>query len=718
MDTFFKEKYEEMGIRLNEVQQRAVMATEGPLLLLACPGSGKTTTMIMRIGYLIERKNVSPNRIKAITFSRASAADMQVRFESFFPHLPKVDFSTIHSLAFMITRTYLEKIGKRYELIEGKQHPQFSKQAILKRLYKEVLKEDCTEDELATLSTFISGLKNRFIPKENWEEVAQPFRQAGVIAKKYEQVKTKQADFLYVDFDDMLVIAEEALRIDDALADHFRERYDYLMTDESQDTSLVQHKIVEHLVAYHGNLCVVADDDQSIYTWRGADPTYLLQFQQVYPDAQILKMEQNYRSSKDIVETSAHFIQRNVARYPKEMFTENKKEKPIEIRQLPTRKDQLDFVMYELLNTERLSETAILFRNNASSTLYVSELHRRGIPFYMKDADDRFFNHWVIEDILNFMRLSFNLERKDIFAKIVMKMDLYVSRKMVTKFEQSSQNGNVFDVFLNANVLNRRQVKKLKDYQKGYEVLPDMRPMRVIQLIRHDLGYEASIKNRAEKFGYRFDHLTEILDTLESIAMPLRTMIEFAERLKQLGEAVQQAKFDPQENAVTLSTLHSAKGLEFEQVFMIDLQKGIIPSDEDEEDGHLLEEARRLFYVGMTRAKKRLALLSYAEDDGKKKAPSRFIGEVRYVQANGKVQQESKRHVQKAPKMKKASIPLNPNGIQQIQELKIGHTVLHRVFGKGTIASLEDMKLVIQFEKQQKEFDVRFILENRLLEHV
>src|SRR5699024_5017828 len=375
MDTFFKEKYEEMGIRLNEVQQRAVMATEGPLLLLACPGSGKTTTMIMRIGYLIERKNVSPNRIKAITFSRASAADMQVRFESFFPHLPKVDFSTIHSLAFMITRTYLEKIGKRYELIEGKQHPQFSKQAILKRLYKEVLKEDCTEDELATLSTFISGLKNRFIPKENWEEVAHPFRQAGVIAQKYEQVKTKQADFLYVDFDDMLVIAEEALRIDDALADHFRERYDYLMTDESQDTSLVQHKIVEHLVAYHGNLCVVADDDQSIYTWRGADPTYLLQFQQVYPDAQILKMEQNYRSSKDIVETSAHFIQRNVARYPKEMFTENKKEKPIEIRQLPTRKDQLDFVMYELLNTERLSETAILFRNNASSTLYVSELH-------------------------------------------------------------------------------------------------------------------------------------------------------------------------------------------------------------------------------------------------------------------------------------------------------------------------------------------------------
>lgn len=717
MDQFFIDKYEQLGIRLNEVQQQAVVATEGPLLLLACPGSGKTTTMIMRIGYLIEHKQVSPARIKAITFSRASATDMQARFERFFPHLPKVDFSTIHSLAFMITRTYLDKIGKRYELIEGKQHPQFSKQAILKRLYKEVLKEDCTEDELANLSTFISGLKNRLIPMEKWVEEEQPFRQASEIAKQYEQIKIQQEDFIYVDFDDMLVIAEKALRIDDALADQFRARYDYLMTDESQDTSLVQHKIVEHLVAYHGNLCVVADDDQSIYTWRGADPSYLLQFQQVYPDAQILKMEQNYRSSKEIVDTSAHFITRNIARYPKEMFTQNDAQQPIDIRQLKTRKDQLDFVMYELLNAHNLSEAAILFRNNASSTLFVSELHRRGIPFYMKDADDRFFNHWVIEDILNFMRLSFNTERKDIFAKIIMKMNLFVSRKMVTKFEQSPQVGNVFKVFLETNVLNSRQVKQLKDYQKGYEVIPEMRPMRVIQVIRHELGYEASIKSRAEKFGYRFDHLTEILDTLESIAMPLRTMVEFAERLKQLGEAVQQAKFDPPENAVTLSTLHSAKGLEFEQVFMIDLQKGIIPSDEDEKDAELLEEARRLFYVGMTRAKKRLALLSYEEDDGKKKEPSRFIGEVRYILANGKVQEKRKHSVSK-PKMKKAPIPLNPNGIQTLQELKIGQTVRHRVFGNGTIESLKDLKLVIQFDKQKKEFDARFILENRLLEHV
>lgn len=717
MSDFFERKKQELGIELNHVQKQAVLATEGPLLLLACPGSGKTTTMIMRIGYLIEVKNVSPKRIKAITFSRASAMDMKARFVRFFSDVPPVDFSTIHSLAFTITRIYLDKQGKRFELIEGQGSQQFNKPSLLKRIYKDVLKDDCTDDELATLSTFISSLKNKLVPMEEWESVTQPFAKAGLIARKYEEHKMRQSDFLYVDFDDMLVLAEEALRTDDELADTFRERYDYLLTDESQDTSLVQHMIIEHLVAYHGNLCVVADDDQSIYTWRGADPTYLLEFKKVYPDAQILKMEQNYRSSKEIVETSAKFIKRNQDRYPKEMYTKNERYKPIHLKQVSDPKEQLDYIIYELLNEQHLKEVAILFRNNSSSTLYVSELHRRGIPFYMKDADDRFFSHWIIEDILNFMRLSFNVERKDIFTKIIMKMNLYVSRNMVTQFEKAKTTGNVFDAFIRTVPLKSRQVKKLQDYKKGYEVIPEMRPMRVIQLIRQDLGYETALKSRAEKFGYRFDHLSDILDTLENIAMPLRTMVEFAERLKELEEAVQNAKYNPPENAVTLSTFHSAKGLEFDRVFMIDLQKGIIPSEEDEKDRATLEEARRLFYVGMTRAKKRLELLSFREDEGKKKEDSRFLNEVRGIVTPAKPNVKDQRQMKSSP-VKNTTIPLNPNGIQHRHELIVGTEVVHRVFGKGTILSIEGSRLILQFNKEQKELDVDTILQYRILERV
>ncbi len=716
MNDFFERKKKQLNIDLNDVQKRAVLETEGPLLLLACPGSGKTTTMIMRIGYLIEEKNVNPKRIKAITFSRASARDMTERFTRFFPNSESVDFSTIHSLAFTIARSYLEKNGITYELIEGggKGRQSMNKAFLLKGIYKEVLKDDCTDDELGSLSTFISSIKNRMIPLKEWADLQGPVEKAGRIARKYEQYKARTPGHLFLDFDDMLTIAEQALRDDEQLSERFRNLYDYLLTDESQDTSLVQHKIVEHLVAHHGNLCVVADDDQSIYTWRGAEPDYLLEFKKVYPDAQVLMMERNYRSSKEIVEMASKFIKRNKKRYPKEMHTENGKIEPIYIRQLDTPKQQLEYVTYELLGETDLNEIAILFRNNSSSTMYVNELHRRGIPFYMKDADDKFFSHWIVEDILNFMRLSFNMERKDIFAKIVMKMNVFISRNMLTQFENTETAGNVFDAFIQTVDLKDSQVKKLADYKKGYSVIPEMRPERVIQLIRNDFGYEAALKSRAEKFGFRIDSLLGILDTLEGIASQLRTMVEFATRLKELEQAVQNAKFNPSENAVTLSTLHSAKGLEFRRVFMIDLLKGMIPSEEDEGDAAMLEEARRLFYVGMTRAKERLELLSYGQDEGKPKEDSRFLNEVRgHLLKTSKVNGE-----QRAVKVSTASIPINPDGIDSGKELTVGVIVKHRVFGQGEIKERNGNEVHIQFGDMEKRLDLETVLSLRLLEKV
>lgn len=716
MNDFFERKKKELNIDLNDVQKKAVLQTEGPLLLLACPGSGKTTTMIMRIGYLIEEKKINPKRIKAITFSRASARDMTERFTRFFPESARVDFSTIHSLAFTIARTYLEKSGTTYELIEGSGtgRQSVNKSFLLKGLYKEVVKEECTDDELSSLSTFISSIKNRLIPLGKWEELKGPVDKAGRIARRYEKYKTRTSGHLLLDFDDMLTIAEQALREDEQLSEEYRNRYDYLLTDESQDTSLVQHKIVEHLVAHHGNLCVVADDDQSIYTWRGAEPDYLLDFKRVYPDAQVLMMERNYRSSKEIVEMSSKFIKRNKKRYPKDMHTQNGKMEPINIKQLNNPKQQLEYVTYELLSEKNLNEIAILFRNNSSSTMFVSELHRRGIPFYMKDADDKFFSHWIVEDILNFMRLSFNTERKDIFAKIIMKMNAFISRSMLTTFENNDIQGNVFSTFIRTVELKDSQIKKLTDYKLAYDRIPDMRPAQVIKLVRNELGYEAALKSRAEKFGYRFDSLLSILDTLEGIASQLKTMVEFANRLKELEQAVQNAKFNAPENAVTLSTFHSAKGLEFRRVFMIDLLKGVIPSEEDEGDEAMLEEARRLFYVGITRAKNRLELLSYGLDEGKPKEDSRFLNEVRGLLLKpGKAKKE-----QKPVKVTKASIELNPNGIQDSGELEVGKAVKHRVFGQGKIIRRDGDEIHIQFGEIEKRLDLETVISLRLLEKV
>jgi len=421
---FFEQKSTEIGVSLNDVQQQAVRHTEGALLLLASPGSGKTTTLIMRIGYLIEVKGVRSKRIKAVTFSRASAQDMRERFNRFFPslHHETPDFSTIHSLAFEVAREHFHNRRISYRMIESHTETEaipLTKTRILRDLYRSINGDNITDDQMEDLTSYISFIKNKLIPLDKLSLAKCDVPKAEMIFKEYESFKQSGTAQLLVDYDDMLTIANEAFSEDRHLLSRYQQRYDYVMTDESQDTSLVQHAIIEKLVLGHGNLCVVADDDQSIYTWRAAEPQYLLDFKLVYPDATILKMEQNYRSSPNIVDVANRFIKRNKNRYDKNMFTLNPQHRPITITQLPDYKYQAKYVVDKILGIDDLEETAILYRNNSSSIMLMNALDRAGIPFYMKDGDNRFFSHWVVEDILNFMRMTFNDKRPDILEKSI-----------------------------------------------------------------------------------------------------------------------------------------------------------------------------------------------------------------------------------------------------------------------------------------------------------
>lgn len=713
---FFERKHSDTGVMLNDVQKQVVLKTDGPLLVLACPGSGKTTTMIMRIGYMIAEKGISPARIKPITFSKAAATDMRDRFTKLFPGLQPPAFSTIHSLALDVVRRHLDHMGIEWALIEGKTDKVPPKPVLLKRSFREVTGEDPTEDELKSVGTFASFVKNRLIPQEEWTGLKGPVERAGEILQRYEAHKRSRRRLLLLDFDDMLTIAEEALRTDPDLCMRMQDRFDYMITDESQDTSLAQHRIVEHLVRRHGNLCAVADDDQSIYTWRGADPQYLLDFRSHYPKSEILMMETNYRSSGEIVQTAAGFIKRNKERYEKGMKPVNGSAGPVKLKRFHDRDEQVRYVIYELLAMENPGEAAVLFRNNSSSTAFVSELHRRGIPFYMKDADDRFFDHWVVEDLLNFMRLAFLPERKDLFARVALKMDLFISRSAVETFVRSGPEGNVFDAFArSATNLSDDQRRKLAAYRSIYDGLKDRRPADVIRTIRDNLGYEASLKSRSEKFGYRIDTLTGMLDTLTVIASPLRTMTSFAEKLTELKEAVSEAKRKPQEGAVTLSTFHSAKGLEFRHVFMVDLNEGTIPASEDLKDPDMMEEARRLFYVGMTRAKERLELINYSTDNGKDLTESRFISEVRGLQAIGRPVGEIPENPRKSVRKRTAVIP-DPDAISDSGVLVPGLKVRHKVFGNGQVEEIREDRVLIKFAKQEKELDLGMCISRGLLE--
>lgn len=733
---FFERKKQELGVSLNEVQRKAVLQSEGPLLLLASPGSGKTTTIIMRIGYLIEEKGVYPARIKAVTFSRASANDMKERFKRFFPELPPVDFSTIHGLAFQVVRHYFRKAGIPYQIIEGdldvdlgkqmkgnwKEQP-LHKKIILRNLFQSIVGENITEDQMDELTTYISLLKNKMLPKDKWSTVKVDVPEAERIVQEYEAYKKSGYHQLLLDYDDMLTIANQALEEDHELLWGYQDRYDYVLTDESQDTSMVQHAIIEKLVQKHGNLCVVADDDQSIYSWRGAEPSYLLNFKQVYPNAIILFMEQNYRSSKDIVNVANQFIKRNKNRYDKNMFTENQAIEPIQIRSLPDYIYQAKYLVQKIQEIKDFGEVAVLYRNNSSSIALMNEFDRAGIPFYMKDADNRFFSHWVVQDILNFMRMTYTDKRPDILERIHLKFNGYISKKQMAALKQINNNESVFDNLIEHVEIQDYQVKPLKESKETFRQMNGMPPLHAIQVIRERLGYEKALEKMCERLGFRKDNLFGILNTLEEIADGLESMEEFAIRLKSLEAELKKAKSRKGQNAVTFSTFHSAKGLEFEHVFMIDLVDGIIPSSDDYTggtvEGNAIEEATRLFYVGMTRAKKHLELIGYRERDGEKIQDSLFVSYVKNIIDPPSAQNNKEDGVPKKKiKVGNASIPYNPNAIKDQDELVEGREVKHRVFGHGEIVKFSEDTIEVRFHTGVKNLSVSTCLELGLLEPI
>lgn len=752
-EAFFARKKEEIGVELNEEQRRAVVHADGPLLLLATPGSGKTTTLMMRIGYLIEEKGANPARIKAVTFSRASAAEMKDRFAKFFPALPAVDFSTIHSFAFEVVRHGLRAAGKAFEMIEGDGEreasgngaPKPHKRMMLRELYRAVNGDNITDDQLDELTTYISYVKNKMVPETSWPSVHSDVPQAARILREYEAVKRADPYRILLDYDDLLTICEQALEADEALLLRYQSRYDYVLTDESQDTSLVQHRIVEKLVRPHGNLCVVADDDQSIYGWRGAEPAYLLNFKEAYPNAATLFMARNYRSSADIVQVSNQFIKRVKNRYEKDMKTDNPAAEPIAIKSFSAYPNQTKYVVQEVRKIAKLSEVAVLFRNNSSAIALMNALDRAGIPFYMKDADSRFFKHWVVEDVLNFMRMTFTDKRPELLERIHTKLSGYITKQQVAQLSAIGGGGSVFDNLLAYVPLQGYQVEPIKQAKETFAEMRGMPPQAAIKVIRERLGYEKAIEKMCEKLGFRKEYLVGILNTLEEIAESLDSMEAFAARLKELEKAHRQATKRRGENAITLSTLHSSKGLEFETVFIVDLVEGVIPASEEIKAGigsEPLEEATRLFYVGMTRAKRRLELITYQERDGAKVTESRFVSAVRDIM--NPARESRYNEVRAVPKGggsggtrdsrggagagvgtragagrmgdaggDEAAIPAN--AIRRRSGLAVGAAVAHRRFGVGAIVKLDREQLRIRFADGERSLSIATCLERGLL---
>lgn len=693
---------------MNEIQKEAISHPKGPLLLLATPGAGKTTVLNARIRYLILRQGVNPENILALTFSKAAAKEMDVRFQQLYGQFVKsrIRFSTIHSFCYYIVRAFFQEKRIAYNLIENEQGV-LSKNAVLKRLYEEINQTILTEDKLEELANAICFIKNSLISSLDVQNMDTKIKDLKLIYEAYENYKRNAyPSTRLIDFDDMLTLSDQILQENPAILLKYQKQFPFVLTDESQDTSIIQNRIIEKITKLNDNLFVVGDDDQSIFGFRSANPKYLLDFKLVHPEARILIMEQNYRSTPEIVKVSNVFISSNMQRYKKTMFTVNPSDKAIVIRSFEYGYQQLDYVIKELKKKEKIRQTAILYRNNVSAINLIDHLEGANLPFYVRDSGYKFFNHWVIKDILNFMRFSYSDKNVRILETIYAKFDSYISKQQIDYLKGQDPTKSVFDHLADLPNLPAFRKKNFQELKRQFKKLNAMNPLDALRHIRKELHYEKKLEDFSERLGLSMESFHWILSTLENIAQGIKTLKDFADRLRHLEQLMCRSAVNKGQNAVTLSTLHSAKGLEFESVYMLDLVDGILPNLEsikaaEQKKTASLEEERRLFCVGMTRAKKDLELLTVENLNDRDVIESQFVGQIREILCPGRSQTREK--------------DLTTFSVEK------GSNIRHKAFGIGriTVADVESDMLEVNFRKLGiKQFSLKVCLEGKLVSSV
>ena len=733
---FIKHLSTNHGINLNEQQQKAVLTIDGPILLLAVPGGGKTTVIVSRCANMVLNHKINPDSILTLTFSKASALDMKHRFEAIFGHniSTKLHFSTIHSFCFNVLRTYTTKMKIPFPTIIDDDKASINKGQLLRQLHQKFNNAYLADDKLEELSNAICYVKNMMLSANEAPKGLTDVKNFPSIYAGYESYKK---DNNLIDFDDMLTQTLELFKSNEALANAYRAKYKYINVDESQDTSFLQHEIIKVLANPLNNIFMVGDEDQSIYTFRAAFPKALLDFEKTYKNANILLMEQNYRSTKNIVRSANNFIKQNKERYDKNMFTQKDDGMDVKYSCVANKNLQYGHIIKSILQESsnknsqvktdlkspiNLSETAILYRNNTSAIPLADALNRNKIPFYLRESKLHFFKHWVTTDILSFLELSKNPSNIDAFKQIYFKMNAYLSKAMLEFVSNSIKSDeNIFDALLQYPELNGKSQFRIVDAKKHIEKLKTLSPKAAIDLIVKKLEYGEYLNRQGSEDSNSSDNLFQIVSGLLSISENAETIDDFKARLDELQHIIDSAKFNKGKNAITLSSIHSSKGLEFDNVYLIDLYEGQFPSSSSIASLKKgirteFEEEIRLFYVGATRARYNLELLTSSTLDGKNVTPSRFIA--RFMSVYEKPQLPSsanslnQQNFSSAPQ-KKAPI----NGLKN-KDIYLKMPVVHNKFGSGEIRSIskEADYLEIYFEKGgMKGFSLSVCLRNGLI---
>lgn len=715
-------------IRLNEQQAEAVRSVEGPVLLLAVPGSGKTTVLITRLGYMIYCAGILPEEILTLTYTVAATHDMAARFRAYFGEElgGRLEFRTINGVCARIIQYYGRLIGKSaFTLLTDEKVVT----AMLSGIYQKVEGAYPAGSDIKNIRTLITYIKNSMLTGEEIRKLEEGcgFR----IGEMYQNYCGELRSRGMMDYDDQMTYAYAILRKSPETLQYFQNRYPYLCVDEAQDTSKIQHEIIRILAGERDQLFMVGDEDQSIYGFRAAYPEALLRFGQDHPGAKVLLMEENFRSNARIVEAAARFIQKNVLRHEKHMRAA--RPAGAEIREIELKGRSVQYRYLVKVAQDCRTQTAVLYRDNESALPLVDLLERQGIPYRIRSAELAFFTHRVVLDIQNMILFAENPGDTDLFLQVYYKLSTYISKENAVRICEISREKKlgVLETAIFHGGLQPKVRESCMEICSGLKkILKDTAEQAVNRIVR-ELGYGDYLERAGLGDGRLF--------VLRALARNEESPRRLVERLGELQEIIKEKKNDPKCKFI-LSTIHASKGLEYDTVYLMDVIDGIFPEGgpeqgkqageksrdsipgsmraEADRDLEAYEEERRLFYVGVTRAKERLLIftvnrksvfakelirggISALSRQTRERADLR-IGAVRAVQGGFRKGREENAFSGEA-------------FAQFCETLGEGLIVAHKKFGKGVVAEMSENWVIIRFEERERRFELKTLFENNLL---